>query len=176
MTTTLDPSVVYESDAIEKHFCVKFEKLKHHAMTEQLSESFMKSCLIEKSDGRLSIPDEEKPHVFRIMEKRLENIFSYTMTDELKLFITILSETPGNSVMYLWYLQYVSKKKNIQHFSLENLASIFPTGFPREKDLKQLWDEQKINRTNDFDMFSDNLLDFTQAGKSLFSESTTKSE
>jgi hypothetical protein len=174
MTTTLDPSVVYESDAIEKHFCVKFEKLQHHAMTEKLSEAFMKSVLIEKSEGRINIPEEEKPHVFKIIEKRLEVIFDYTMTDELKLFITILCETPGKSVMYLWYLQYVSKNKNIQHFTCENFASIFPNGFPCEKDLNQLWDEQKINRTIG-QYYATNLLDFTSAGVSLFS-SQDKSE
>lgn len=168
MTTTLDPSVVYQFDAIEKHFCVKFKKLQHHAMTEQIAEAFMQCVLIEKSEGRIDILEEEKPHLFKIIEKRLEVIFEYTMSDELKMFITILCETPGKIVMYLWYLQYVSKKNRIQHFTCENFASIFPNGFPCEKDLKQLWDEQKINAEEIY--YTDNLLDCTSAGLSLFSK------
>jgi hypothetical protein len=67
--------------------------------------------------------------------------------------------------MYCWYLQYESKKRNMKEISFDNFVEIFPMGFPSEDDLHRLWDAQKVHSER---MSSDNLLDYPQAGKSLY--------
>jgi hypothetical protein len=67
--------------------------------------------------------------------------------------------------MYCWYLQYESKNRCVNEITFEIFVEIFPSGFPSEDGLGKLWDEQKVDRK---DNLSDNLLDYPNAGLSLF--------
>ena len=51
-------------------------------------------------------------------------------------------------------------------FTIDDLVNIFPIGFPSNDELKKVWDMQKIIRPSM--EYSDNLLDYKEAGKSMF--------
>ena len=99
--------------------------------------------------------------------KRISVQFTYTVSDDrVILLLAHVAQNPGTAVMYLWYLQYYCKKNNVKDIDLTMFCTyIFPMGFPSTSDLKQLWDTQKVN--NEKEGFSDNLLDYHIAGKSI---------
>jgi hypothetical protein len=99
------------------------------------------------------------------MEKRIEVLHDFELDERTLLFLCCICKSAGVSVMYIWYLQYKSKKRNIKEISLESFCEIFPVGFPSEDDLHRMWDNQKVLVKG---MGSDNLLDYPYAGKSLF--------
>ena len=68
--------------------------------------------------------------------------------------------------MYIWYLQYQSKKRKIEFISFDIFTEIFAWGFPTKDTLEKLWSNQKVDRSDANN--SDNLLDYQSAGKSLF--------
>ena len=57
MTTTILKSAVTEPDAIEKHFCVKFDKVERHAMSKEHSQLLMNLYLSEKTDNGFHITE-----------------------------------------------------------------------------------------------------------------------
>lgn len=137
----LDEKVIKESDAIEKHFVSDFAKLKRIPMKNELAEIMIK--LIMGKDK--FIPENEKPFSLKIIEKRLEYIFTIKIDQATKLFLCCLAQTPAILVMYLTYLQYWGKNNNIEKISFTVFCSdIFPFGFPEDKDLMNLWDKIKV--------------------------------
>jgi hypothetical protein len=164
---TLPYNTVNQLDAIEKRFCVKFEKLEQKKMDGEISDILISLVLMKQKSIFQDIPSNEVPHLCLIINKKISSQFSYTVSDDrVVLFIALLTENPGLAIMYLWYLQYYCKKKNIQDVDLTIFArDIFPRGFPSKKDLEKLWDKQKIDNANEG--FSDNLLDYRSAGQSI---------
>lgn len=159
----LDISVTEQENSIEELFAKEFEKTKKEPMDDFVSEMLVK--LILSKNMSYSIPEGEKPFLYKLMEKRISVIHDFELDERTLVFLCCICKSAGVCVMYVWYLQYESKKRNMKQISLENFCEIFPMGFPSEDDLHRLWDSQKVSRK---EMGSDNLLDYTQAGKSLF--------
>jgi len=163
----LDQKVIEQPNSIEEYFCKPFEAIKVEEMSKETSE-----ILINLLMGNLQeIPEEEKPFIMKLIEKRIEVIFDYTITDQkLLLFLSALSETPGKAVMYMTYLQYFSKKHGIKDIDLDIFCQkAFPWGFPPEKALHELWIKQKV----DVKSGSNNLLDYGTALESILEEKET---
>lgn len=110
--------------------------------------------------------DEEKPFLYKVMEKRINFCFTYTFTERVLAFLSIKCKSVGTAIMYLWYFQYLSKKHNLNKFDISDVSEYFPNGFPSEDDLSGLWDEQKVKRPVN-SLSSDNLLDYSSAGESI---------
>lgn len=148
-----------EKNSIEKLICEPFEKLHRFPMNDELSKIMIQLMLSD-----VNIPEDERPFLYQLIEKRIKHCFSYEINDpKLILFLCILTETPGNAIMYLTYLQYWCKKNDVKELTFHNFCSeIFPVGFPSEDDLQKLWDSQKVNVGG-----SDNLLDHQLALESI---------
>lgn len=159
----LNSDVTTQPNSIEELFAKEFEKTQKQPMEKDTSEILMK--LILSKNSSFNIPDEEKPFVYQVLEKRIKVLHDFEVDDRVLLFLCCICRSVGVGVMYCWYMQYESKKRNIRHISLETFCEIFPMGFPSEDDLSRLWDAQKVHSER---MSSDNLLDYPQAGKSLF--------
>ena len=162
----LNFEITKQSDSIEKLFCEEFDKLQRIQMDEELSEILI-SLLFGGSEFK--IPENEKPQLFQIIEKRIKACFTYSINDDrLILFLCALTRRPGHAVMYLTYLQYWSKKHNIKNLDLETFSEkIFPVGFPNENQLTDLWDKVKVNKPDGTVFYSDNLLDYQTAMLSI---------
>lgn len=153
-----------QPDAVEKIFCQPFEKLKRYPVNGENMEILMKLLLYKNAFD--DIPDNEKPFIYQLIEKRIKYCFTYKIEDpRLLIFLSLIAESPGKAVMYLAYLQYWCRKSGAQVLTLEIFCeSIFPWGFPSDDDMHKLWDEQKVNRDSSG---SDNLLDYATAYQSI---------
>jgi len=160
MSTTLSHS------SIEDLFYKPLKEKQKEPMDSELSEIFVRLALAKV----LNIPNEEKPFLYQLIEKRLEHVFTFKMTDpKAILLICAVSESAGNAVMYLWYLQGWCKENNVRELDFELISKkVFPFGFFPKSTLQAAWDAQKVKIK---DSFTDNLLDYTVFGKTLQFES-----
>lgn len=159
----LDISRVEQENSIEELFAKEFDKFKNSPMNKDTSELFITLTLAKNIP--LDIPEDEKPFLYKLMERRLEVLHNYKMDSKTLLFLSFLCENAGTCVMYIWYLQYEANKRNIDLIDFQKFTEIFSWGFPSDKTLEELWDSQKVNSKG---LGSDNLLDYPLAGKSLF--------
>lgn len=162
----LEHKTTKQPDAIEIHFCKPFDELKRHPMDSETFNMLAQLLLIPK-DG--TFPNEDKPFLVQVIEKRIPGCFTFTTNDErLILFLAFLTETPGSAVMYLTYLQYWCKQKNVKEIDLDIFCKrIFPIGFPSRQELSSLWDKTKVGRDEEGSRGSDNLIDYQSAMKSI---------
>ena len=157
---------VIEKNSIEEIFCKPFHELERHEMSEDTAELLITLLLISKRGNKLNIPEEEKPFMFKLIEKRVNYVFNYELDQETIIFLTQLCETPGIAVMYMTYLQYWSKTNSLKEISIDDICTkIFPFGIPAKKDLEILWDNQKVN--SNINGGTDNLLDYPIALQSI---------
>ena len=167
----LDHSMTEDSNSVEILFCQELEKT---GKINPLGEEMMKILitLVTRKDSIDEIYDEvkKKTALIAILEDRLG-----TMNRELDkgaaLFIGLSCETPGDSVMYAYYLAHKMKQKGIgKILELEKLCiDIFPNGLFEKESLNEIWDKQKVSIGEGFSG-SDNLLDYRKASESLIYE------
>lgn len=159
----LDTSYKNRENAIEEVIYDFLKDCNLVEMSNQVTELYMLIGLMSK-DVKLST--EEKPFVFQVMEKRLENCFTFRFIDERALLaVSIWAESAGVAITYLWYIQGWCFKNNVREVDFETLGlKIFPTGIFSEENLKSVWDNQKIEKSG---MESDNLIDYNVAGLSI---------
>ncbi len=163
----LEHEITKQPDAIEVHFCKPFDELKRHSMDSETFKMLAQLLLIPKN-GTFS--DDDKPFLVQLIEKRIPGCFTFQINDErLIMFLAVLTETTGSAVMYLTYLQYWCKQKNIKEIDLDIFCQrIFPEGFPSKEDLHALWDKTKVGGKPDGShRGSDNLVDYQSAMKSI---------
>jgi hypothetical protein len=156
-------SITEQPNSIEELFAKKFEQLNKYPMDNETSEIFVK--LILSKNSSFEIPEGEKPFIYKLLEKRISVVHDYKVDDRVLLFLSWICKSAGVGVMYCWYLQYESKNRCVNEITFEIFVELFASGFPSEDGLKKLWDEQKVDRK---DNLSDNLLDYPNAGLSLF--------
>lgn len=149
-------------DAIENTVCKAIETARKQPMSLELT-SFMFKLLM---GGVRELPDDKKPFLYQVIEKRVQVAFTYTVSPDLIVFLMMLAQSPGTAIMYLWYLQYQSKKRGKKNFNLQDICDMFPIGFPSSEDMQKIWDAQKIE--------SANMVDIGAAGESLFTEDELK--
>lgn len=167
----LDHSMTEDSNSVEILFCQELEKT---GKINPLGEEMMKILitLVTRKDSIDEIYNDvkKKTALIAILEDRLG-----TMNRELDkgaaLFIGLSCETPGDSVMYAYYLAHKMKQKGIgKILELEKLCmDIFPNGLFEKESLDEIWDKQKVSRGEGFSG-SDNLLDYRKASESLIYE------
>jgi hypothetical protein len=146
------------ASSIETHICEKM----HNAIKIQMDEEESRLLITLILADNIELPEGEKPFLYKLIEKRINNCFTYTLDSRAIMFLCIISKNAGNAVMYMWYLQYWSHKKAIKHISLELFCEIFPIGFISDSDLLEIWDGQKVDSDR-----TTNLVDYLEAGNSI---------
>ena len=165
----LENSMTKDQNSIEELFCLPFSKLPVRPMTKEESEIFLRLIMIE-NDGSMPNLEEtgdELPFSMKLIKRLLKSRFTFGMTEPLQLMMSQTSRSAGNVVMYLTYLQYQAKKLDKRTLSIEDLANIFPMGFPTDAVLTDIWDSQKVKRSQENPNGSDNLLDYQEALQSI---------
>lgn len=159
----LDFSYTEKESAIEEIVYDFLKDCNLVPMTQETAETFM---MIGLMPSNVKLKTEEKPFVFRVMEKRVEYCFTFRFTDERALLaLSIWAESAGVAITYLWYIQGWCFKHNVRDVDFDTICSrIFPMGIFSEEDLCVAWSKQKVNSKN---MRSDNLLDYGKAGLSI---------
>ena len=136
----IDFSVTEQPNSIEELFAKKFEQLNKYPMDNETSEIFVK-LILSKNSG-FKVPEEEKPFLYKLLEKRILLIHDYEVDDRVILFLCCICKSAGIGVMYCWYLQYESRKRGIDKISFEIFAEIFGSGFPSDDGLQKTWENQ----------------------------------
>jgi hypothetical protein len=160
----LDNSYTNRENAIEEVVYDFLKGCQRVELSEEATQMFIEIGMMPKN---MKLLNQHKPQVFQIIEKRMEYVFTFKVTDErVFLIITLLSQTAGFAMLYLWYIQAWCFKNNIQEVDFETFGiKIFPLGVFSEKDLQSAWDNQKVKR-NDMQQ-SDDLIDYKIAGLSI---------
>jgi len=144
----LKPDITKEPTAVELLFCKPFGQLAKHEMNKEDTEDLIRLMLAKPTSLKdAPIKEEEKPFVYKLIEKRVEHTFTFRINDSrLVLFLAIICKSAGDAVMYLAYLQYWCKQNNVKELDLDTFGKrIFPFGFPNDEDMSALWRQVKVD-------------------------------
>ncbi len=113
----------------------------------------------------LSIEDKEVEDLYEktggirmIIEGRL-GALKYTLDKKTQIMLSFIAQTPGDAVMYVYYLAYKAKQRNKDIITFDDFVDIFPMGYFSKSQLDKAWDAQKRK--------GQNLLDYPEASISL---------
>lgn len=159
----LDNSYKNRENAIEEVIYDFLKDCDRVEMSDESTEMFLKIGMMPKD---MKLQTENKPYIFQIIEKRIQYCFTFKVTDErVLLAITLWAESAGVAIIYLWYIQGWCFKNNVKEVDFDTLGiRIFPTGILSEKDLRLVWENQKVEKSG---MESDNLIDYNISGSSI---------
>ena len=160
----LDRTFIEKENAIEE---IVYDFLKERRLVEmsnEISEAFLSVAMIPNGT---KIAKEDKFFIYQVMEQRVEHCFTFKITDDrVYLTLSLWADGVGTTILYLWYIQGWCFHNNIKEVDFQILCmKIFPFGIFSEKDLKEVWDKQKVDKGGDFG--SDNLVDYNKAGSSI---------
>lgn len=134
-----------------------------------LSSIFMELAMMdEESIDTLYNEFDNRTHVLKVMQKRLEHSFDYKLPKATLILILELGNgLTGSCLVFLYLIQRIIMVENIDPVNLDNTYSfeqfikMFEHGFPTEESLHRFWDKQKINpKQLGMGFGSDNLIDY----------------
>lgn len=102
----------------------------------------------------------------QVFQKRVEHLGKMKISLGAFLMIAIHLNSPGDAVMYAYYLFHKLPKNTFVTID-EVSMKVFPWGFFSEKQLKDMWDAQKVRLDDGLDECHcygapDNLLDYAE--------------
>ncbi len=151
--------------AIEEHFCKPLSKF----TPTKLSENQMKLMVIIYGLKDENLTDFEKDLTEAIwfypaIQKRIEYMCSYTMDKKAQMLLVSWCSSVGDVSMYVAYIQYLCKQKQIKHVRFDDLALFFADGIVGMEYAREIWYGQKVSRESGH---SDNIIDYRNAIQSL---------
>lgn len=161
---TLPYEVRLESDAAEKYFCKKFDKIKVHPLSDIITKYFIVCAMANDAEVKIAIDEIKKANIcYGIFKERINPTFKITVEDKVIMFLAVVVGSPAETIMYGTYISYVALKHNRKNIDFNFFAEeIFPFGFPSEESMMEMWDKQKLLKP-DNTILSDNLLDYDTA-------------
>ena len=149
--TTLQPTDV------EEKFCKFLDKM--DATVPLNGDQFgIFMTLLSIEDREVEELYEKIPPIGYIIKGRLESL-KYTLDKKTQLMLSFIVNTPGDAVLYIYYIAYKAKEKNKDIITFDDFVDIFPMGYFSKKQLDEAWEVQKIE--------GQNLLDYPEASISL---------
>ena len=143
---------------VEEKFCKILEGMYPNTpLNQDQFKIFMVLLTIdkEKLDELYNADGNPRLH---LIKGRLESLH-YMLDEKTQIMLSFIAQTPGDMVMYIYYLAYKAKQKNKDIITFDDFVDIFPMGYFNKKQLDQAWDAQKIG--------GQNLLDYPEASISL---------
>lgn len=165
--TYLDYEVTQFPDSVEMIFCKPLDENGVRKRLDPQQTQILITLLQLSSDKIDEMYDDikSKHWLLAILEGRLEHI-NCKIDKASRIFISLSCSTPGDAVMYTYFIAYKMKELCISDLSIEQLCvDVFPVGFFSEESLHEYWDNQKVNQGKN--QGGDNLLDYPKASESL---------
>jgi hypothetical protein len=149
--TTLQPTDV------EEKFCKLLDKM--DANIPLSPDQFgLFITLLSIEDRELEELYEKIPPMGHLIKGRLESL-KYTLDKKTQIILSFIVDTPGDAVMYIYYLAYKAKQRDKDIITFDDFVDIFPMGYFSKSQLDKAWDAQKRK--------GQNLLDYPEASISL---------
>jgi len=149
--TTLQPTDV------EEKFCKILDKM--DANIPLSPDQFgLFITLLSIEDRELEELYEKIPPMGHLIKGRLESL-KYTLDKKTQIILSFIVDTPGDAVMYIYYLAYKAKQRDKDIITFDDFVDIFPMGYFSKSQLDKAWDAQKRK--------GQNLLDYPEASISL---------
>lgn len=159
----LDFETTEDPNAVESIFCEKMGSGKIEPLSEDMTKILVTLIMSDLIDEIHKDVASKTIHL-KILEDRLKSM-GKDIGKAAAVFVSLACETPGEAVMYSYYISYKMKQLGLGNsIDLDILCTdIFPRGLFTRETLDEVWDLQKVKRKTG----SDNLLDYFSASKSL---------
>jgi len=119
-------------------------------MTSEETQVFVHLCTMDMhldgAKGRhLDRTLREQSFLYQVLVKRLEVCSPKSkFSIPLLAFVSTICDRPGTIVMWAYTLHMMaSQLAEPRMVKLEDLAKVFPMGFPTEEEYERVWDGQK---------------------------------
>jgi len=142
---------------VEEKFCKLLDKMSANVPLSP-DQFGLFITLLSIEDKEVDELYEKIPPMGHLIKGRLESL-KYTLDKKTQIILSFIVDTPGDAVMYIYYLAYKAKEKNKDIITFNDFVDIFPMGYFSKKQLEEAWDAQKIG--------GQNLLDYPEASISL---------
>lgn len=163
----LDYKVTEIPDSIENLFCKPLDEGGERIGLDDIQIQIITLAMVSSREKTNYMYEKLKGenYLSLILEDRLKSIDCKT-DNGVKILITYSCKSPGEVVMYTYYLVYKMKELGIESLDMETLClKIFPKGFFSSETLEKYWYLQKVD--NRGKKGGDNLLDYNKAAESL---------
>ena len=142
--------ITLQPNDVEEKFCKLLDKM---GATVPLSpDQFgLFITLLSIEDREVEELYEKLPPMGYLIKGRLESL-KYTLDKKTQIILSFIVETPGDAVMYIYYLAYKAKQRNKDIITFDDFVDIFPMGYFSKTQLDEAWDAQKIQGQNLLDM------------------------
>ena len=130
-------------------------------------EAFSKSLddVDKKSDIYQHFAPLVNSYIGQVFLKRLKAFTSLKMSLGALAMLMQHMESPGSAVMHVFYLYHKLPEGTV--VTVETIGEAFPWGFFSEKQLKEIWDAQKVNPDNSKEFACigapDNMIDYLES-------------
>ena len=159
------------NNLVEKTVCSPMSKLEGIELSEENAMIFINLHL----QPNFKLSKKTLPPLVQILQSRLKyGWMGFEVNDDRVLtMLSIISNSIGQAILYLYYIQYNMKQKNEKELTWDIFNDIFGKGFFNEKDLHVIWDNQKIHKIPEElskklnGASSDNLIDHFMASESI---------
>jgi len=165
--TYLDYEVTQLPDSVEMIFCKPLdEDGVRKGLDETQQQIIIKLLQLSQSEIDEMYDDIKSQYgILSILEGRLDSI-NCKIDKASRILISLSCSSPGEAVMYTYYIAYMMKKKDLSDLSLDRLfIDVFHVGFFSVESLYEYWSKQKVNQGKI--QGGDNLLDYSKASESL---------
>lgn len=159
----LSKEKITEPNSLEVHLCQALDKCNREQMSDEDAKIMLKLLLIPDKDFG-SNPELNNAAEYQVLKKRIEHCLTAKFDSRSIYFILLVGSSIGSRIMYLYYTQYLAKKKGIQDITFDIFCrDLYPYGFINDEDLRTIWYKCKVNNGN----VECNLIDFSSAALSI---------
>jgi hypothetical protein len=149
---------IIEPNAVEEKFCKILDGMRPDIpLNRDQFQIFIILMDIDK-DKLEELYNSNGNPMLQLIRGRLEAL-TYDIDKKTQIMLSFITHTPGDAVMYIYYLAYKAKQRNKDIITFDDFIVIFPMGYFSKKQLDEAWDAQKIE--------GQNLLDYPEASISL---------
>jgi len=150
--------------SVELYFCKPLDRKGVREMTKEESTFYVRLLMHEESSSHeIVIDPKETPFFVKIAKSRLESFLTVEISDMVASLLCFIAKNSAEVVMMMAYTQYKAKERGLRKIRAKEIAEIFPMGFPSSSSLKEVWEGQKVERSPNNALSSDNLLDYKSA-------------
>lgn len=161
-----------KTNAIEL-WAENFSKKPIKTITEELAKAFLIHSFAEKNHnvnekGLKKLLDDKEGGMASVFWLRVKYYHTYEVSVTVAAFFgECIFKNFGMSTMMANYIQYWAHNHNRKMITMDEVALMFPNGFPTEESWNEAWNEQKIERDETNGWSSDNGLDYPQLMESI---------